>query len=53
MWVGLLISYATNANFATSVFCRILRHILPYFAAAYPAQKRYLCIEFQSAMKIH
>ena len=25
MWVGLLISYATNANFATSVFCRILR----------------------------
>ena len=51
MWVGLLIFYVTNVTNVTSVFCRILRHILPYFAAAYLAQKPYLCTEFQSAMK--
>ena len=54
---GLLIFYVTNetneTNVIQSAFCRILRHILPYFAAAYPAQKQYLCIEFQSALKIH
>ena len=33
-------------------FCRILRHILPYFAADFPTQKRYLCSEFQSALKL-
>ena len=53
MWVGLLISYVAKVKNVTSVFCRILRHILPYFAAAYFAQKPYLCIEFQSALKIH
>ena len=34
-----------------SAFCRILRHILPYFAADFPTQKPYLCTEFQSALK--
>ena len=34
-----------------SAFCRILRHILPYFAADFLAQKPYLCTEFQSALK--
>ena len=51
MWVGLLISYVTNVTNETSVFCRILRHILPYFAAASFVQKPYLCTEFQSALK--
>ena len=35
-----------------SAFCRILRHILPYFAADFSVQKRYLCTEFQSALKL-
>ena len=53
MWVGLLIFYVANEANVANVFCRILRHILPYFAAAYLAQKPYLCIEFQSALKSH
>ena len=56
MWgVGLLIFYVTNVANVTNViqvsFCRILRHILPYFAADFSAQKPYLCSEFQSALK--
>ena len=35
-----------------SAFCRILRHILPHFAADFPVQKPYLCTEFQSALKL-
>ena len=51
----LLIFYVTNVCYVTKVissaFCRILRHILPHFAADFPAQKPYLCTEFQSALK--
>ena len=53
---GLLIFYVANvANVANVIkvhFCRILRHILPYFAADFPTQKPYLCTEFQSALKL-
>ena len=59
MWVGLLIFYVTNETNETNenkcAFCRILRQkhrILPYFAAAFSAQKPYLCTEFQSALKL-
>ena len=55
MWgVGLLIFYVANvANVANVIqvhFWYILRHILAYFVTAFPAQKRYLCTEFQSAL---
>ena len=56
---GLLIFYVTNETNETNenkcAFCRILRQkhrILPYFAAAFSAQKPYLCTEFQSALKL-
>ena len=52
---GLLIFYVANvANVAnvSSAFCRILRHVLSHFATAFPAQKPYLCTEFQSALKL-
>ena len=53
MWgVGLLIFYVTSVACYKMHFCRILRHILPHFAADFPAQKPYLCTEFQSALKL-
>ena len=48
---GLLIFYVTNVACYKSVFCLILRHILSYFDTFFPAQKPYLCTEFQSALK--
>ena len=53
---GLLIFYVANvANVANVIqvhFCLILRHILSYFDTFFPAQKPYLCTEFQSALKL-
>ena len=46
MWVGLLISYATNATNATFVFCRILSRGLSQNVPLCILQKPYLCIEF-------
>ena len=51
MWWGVLISYATNAKIATSVFCLIFMRRLFDFHALLKTQKPYLCIEFQSALK--
>ena len=51
---GLLIFYVTNVccyKSEKSAFCLILRHILSYFDTFFPAQKPYLCTEFQSALK--
>ena len=58
MWGGgLLIFYVTNETNETNViqvhFWIILVRRLDYFNTFFPAQKPYLCTEFQSALKIH
>ena len=50
MWVGLLIFYV--ANVIQVHFSYILYDIFVYFVTAFPAQKPYLCTEFQSALKL-
>ena len=53
MWVGgLLIFYVTNVVCYKSVFWIILVRRLDYFNTFFPAQKPYLCTEFQSALKL-
>ena len=56
MWVGLLIFYVANVANVTNVhfasFCSIKPPILLHFDADFPAQKPYLCTEFQSALKL-
>ena len=53
---GLLIFYVANvANVANVIqvhFSYILYDIFVYFVTAFPAQKPYLCTEFQSALKL-
>ena len=53
---GLLIFYVANvANVANVIqvhFSYILYDIFVYFVTAFPVQKRYLCTEFQSALKL-
>ena len=51
---GLLIFYVTNVCYVTKVksaFSYILYRILVHFVPDFPAQKPYLCTEFQSALK--
>ena len=53
--MGLLIFYVTNVCYVTKVksaFSYILYRILVHFVPDFPAQKRYLCTEFQSALKL-
>ena len=53
MWVGLLIFYVANVENVASEFCWIFKQSLLDFPSFSSVQKQYLCIEFQSALKIH